>query len=102
MAESTGSSGAFHSGEQTGTNGVATVIAASSVGGDRLYSAISIIAKVGNTGQVYVGGSDITTGTNDGLDAGGIINMAKPGLILSDIYIDVDTNDEGVDWYALT
>ncbi len=102
MAESTGNSGGFHSGEVTGTNGTATALASSTLGGDRRYRAITIRAKAGNTGQVFVGGSDVTTATNDGLDAGEILNMASPGGIdISDIYIDVDTTSDGVDWYGL-
>jgi hypothetical protein len=83
------------SGEKTvTTSGTAEAIAAANV-----VEALTIIAKAGNTGQVYVGGSDVTTSTNDGLDAGDVLEIPGP-LDLADIYIDVDTNGEGVDFYA--
>ena len=63
---------------------------------------VTIIAKSGNTGQVYVGGSDVATTTNDGLDSGDAIEInAESWLDLADIYLDVDTNGEGVDYYGV-
>ena len=63
---------------------------------------VTIIAKAGNTGQVYVGGSDVASTTNDGLDAGDTLDIVASGsLDLKDIYIDADTNGEGVDFYAV-
>ena len=83
------------SGEKTvTTSGTAEAIAAANV-----VEGLTIIAKAGNTGQVYVGGSDVTTSTNDGLDAGDVLDLPGP-LDLADIYLDVDTNGEGVDFYA--
>ena len=89
---------AFTSGEKTITAaGTAEALSTAS----RIKSVV-IIAKAGNTGQVYVGGSDVTTSTNDGLDAGETLSIEAHGwLDLANIYIDVDTNGEGVDFYAV-
>ena len=67
-----------------------------------LYRALSITAKVGNTGQVYVGGSDVDDTVNDGLDAGETVEFATHAheFNLDQVFIDVDTNGEGVDYYA--
>ena len=63
---------------------------------------LTIIAKAGNTGQVYVGGSDVASSTNDGLEPGAaLIVEAVSWLDLADIYIDVDNAGEGVDFYAV-
>ncbi len=70
-------------------------------GANRVKSVV-IIAKTGNTGQVYVGGSDVATTTNDGLDAGDSLEIESAGWMdLAAIYLDVDTNGEGVDFYAV-
>jgi hypothetical protein len=101
MANSLGSRGVFLSGEKAITTSGTAEALASSVD---LYASIVIIAKTGNTNQVYVGGSDVSTSTNDGLDAGDALEI-KParahGLDLAQIYLDVDTNGEGVDFYAV-
>ena len=63
---------------------------------------LSVIAKSDNTGQVYVGGSDVASTTNDGLAPGdSLIIPAVNWLDLSDVYIDVDVSGEGVDFYAV-
>jgi hypothetical protein len=86
------------SGEKTvTTSGTALALAAA----NRVKSVV-IIAKTGNVGQVYVGGSDVATTTNDGLDAGETLSIEAVGwLDLADIFLDVDTNGEGVDFYAV-
>lgn len=101
MANSvSGSHGTFISGEKTvTTTGTAEALLTAGV-----YSAVTIIAKAANTNQVYVGGSDVATTTNDGLDAGDVLTL-KPSrghvIQLGDIFLDVDTNGEGVDFYAI-
>ena len=51
---------------------------------------------------MYIGGSDAATTTNDGLDSGETLSIEAAGwLDLGDIYLDVDTNGEGVDFYAV-
>ncbi len=64
--------------------------------------ALTLTAKAGNTGQVYIGGSDVAAATNDGLAAGDTLEIpAVNWLDLNDIYLDADTNGEGVDFYAV-
>lgn len=64
-------------------------------------TALTIIAKSGNAGQVYVGDYQVSSSTNDGLDAGESLEMEtdEGWFDLSHIFIDVDTNAEGVDFY---
>ena len=79
------------------TGGTAVALSAS-----RRVRSVSIRAKAGNTGQVYVGGSDVDSTVNDGLDAGESISFDSVGWMdLADIFIDADTNGEGVDFYAV-
>jgi hypothetical protein len=70
----------------------------------KVYS-VTIIAKAANTGQVYIGGSDVASTTNDGLDSGDSITFSvdprSPAMDLADFFIDVDTSGEGVDFYAV-
>lgn len=105
MANSLSNQGRIISGEQTVATAGTAVALLSGSGYSVLYHSVTIVAKSGNTNQVYVGGSDVASTTNDGLDAGESITFAirsaDPNLLdLSDIYIDVDTNGEGVDFYA--
>jgi hypothetical protein len=63
---------------------------------------LTLIAKTGNTGQVYVGGSDVASTTNDGLAPGDSLIVPAVGwLDLSEVYVDVDVSGEGVDFYAV-
>ena len=67
----------------------------------RVYSVL-VKAKIGNTGQVYLGGSDVASGTNDGLDPGESVSLAaRTAFDLADLFVDVDTSGEGVDFYAM-
>ena len=69
-----------------------------------LWKSLLIIAKVGNTGQVYYGGSTVDSATNDGLDATDSIEIKlgpNKWLPLTDVFIDVDNDGEGVDFVAL-
>ena len=73
---------------------------------DTVFRSILIIPKTGNTNQVYLGGSDVASTTNDGLDADESVTFSTDiprhrGFRLSDIYADVDTNGEGVDFYCI-
>ena len=78
--------------------GTAEAIAAVS----QRVKSLTVIAKAGNTGQVYVGGADVDSSTNDGLAPGdSLLIPALSWLDLSYIYIDVDTDGEGVDYYAV-
>ena len=72
------------------------------VAADQRVKSVTIIAKVGNTGNVYVGGEDVDSSTNDGLAPGDSLKQkAANWLDLNDIFLDVDTNGEGVDFYAV-
>ena len=69
-----------------------------------LVKALIIKAEDGNTGKVYPGDSTVdNSDTEQGLSSGDSINLTWPhGDMgnLGDIYIDVDTNGEGVViWY---
>ena len=64
-------------------------------------SAVTIIAKSGNTGQIYVGGPLVTTATNNGLDPGASIEIpADNWMDLNKIWLDADVSGNGVDFYA--
>ena len=86
-------------GEKTvATSGTAVAL------GSRKVVKVEIRAKSANTGQIYVGGSDVDTTTNDGLDAAESLVLEHPRAIafdLADIYLDADANGEGVDFYAI-
>ena len=69
--------------------------------GQRVKS-VSVIAKAGNTGQVYVGGSDVASTTNDGLAPGDTLMIPSVNwLDLKDVYVDVDVSGEGVEFYGV-
>ena len=71
-------------------------------GGSSIYNALVIIAKIANTGQVFVGNDGVSSATNDGLDAGESIELSsRHGFRLADIFIDVEVNGEGVNFYAV-
>ena len=81
---------------------VATAGTAVALSATQRVKSLTIRAKAGNTGQVYIGGSDVSSTTNDGLDAGESVSFeAVNWLDMADVYIDVDTNGEGVDFYAV-
>ncbi len=89
----------FLAGEKTvATAGTADPLVATS---QRVKSLV-VIAKKANTNQVYQGGADVASTTNDGLDAAESLTIEAVGwLDLADIYLDVDTNGEGIDFYAV-
>ena len=72
------------------------------VAASQRVKSVVVRAKAANLGQVYVGGSDVASTTNDGLDAGESITLEAVGwLDLTEVYLDVDTSGEGVDFYAV-
>ncbi len=95
-------------GEATVTT-AGTAVPLETAANNRSVSAIAIIAKAGNTGQIYVGGSDVASTTNDGLDAGETVSFdvssfgkgSSRAMTTNSIYIDADTSGEGVDWYGI-
>ena len=79
------------------TGGTAVALHAS-----QRVKSVTIVAKTSNTGQVYVGGSDVASTTNDGMAPGDAINIpAENWLDLADLYVDSDVNGEGVDFWAV-
>ena len=96
----TSNSPTFMASEQTVTS-AGTAVALSAV--SQRVRSVTIIAKAGNVGQVYVGGADVDSDTNGRLDAReSLVIPAAAWLDLTDIYIDADENDDGVDFYAVT
>ena len=98
MANSKAARGAILSGEKT----VAAAGTAEALG-TGFFRSIVVIAKVGNAGKVYIGGSDVASTTNDGLSAGDSLTFSTQShtLDLARIFIDVDTNGEGIDIYGI-
>ncbi len=76
---------------------------AEAVGASQRVRSITVVAKDNNTGRVYVGGSDVASTTNRGLQAGDVLThtSASGWLDLADVYVDVDVSGEGVDYYAV-
>ncbi|MEE8364049.1 MAG: hypothetical protein V3S18_08260 [Dehalococcoidia bacterium] len=64
-----------------------------------VWSAV-VRAKTGNTGQVYVGDASVSS-SGPGIDPGDAIDLrGDPYLNLFDVFVDADTDGEGVDiWY---
>ena len=63
---------------------------------------VTVVAKTSNTGQVYLGGADISSATNTGLGPGDSLEIpGQSWLDLADIHIDVDAGGDGVDFYAV-
>lgn len=58
--------------------------------------AVSIAAKPANTGNVYLGDSSVTSANGRILDAGDTIDLAIDDL--SRLYIDADTDGEGISY----
>ena len=65
--------------------------------------AVSIIAKESNTGLVYVGDDTIASTNSPDLNPGDAVQVnAEEPFNLSDIYLDVSVNGEGVDYCAVS
>lgn len=63
------------------------------------YVSIVIKALAGNTGDIYVGDSDVSSSNGFVLDAGEAVSIDFK--ILSRIWIDSSVNGEGVSWLAI-
>jgi len=73
------------------TAGTAVPVSATSLG----YAEVTIQAKKGNTGYIYVGDSSVSDSVYGvALSAGASVTLQ--GGDFNDIYIDSDTNGEGV------
>lgn len=93
-------SGAMYSGEITvDTAGTAEQMFSTSL----KFHSIVIRAKAANTGQIYLGGSGVSSSLNDGLDAGEALEFSSDGngFDLTNWYLDADTSGEGVDVYIV-
>lgn len=96
----------FVSGSKTTTIGVEVPLVAS----ETRCSWVQVQAKLGNTGAVYIGGSNLN-GTTNGIvleapatdttpDAIPISSLQNHDLIdLNQIYIDVEVDNEGVNFF---
>ncbi len=85
-----------------GEKTVAAAGTAEALSSTKRVKALTVVAKGGNTGQVYVGGSDVSSSTNDGLDARESVSFEAEGWMdLADIYVDCGVDGEGVDFYAV-
>lgn len=82
--------GSFASGQKTVSSaGTAEVIASSTT-----IRSVSIRAHATNTGNVYVGNSGVTSSNGRIVGPAETIDIDVDNL--ADLYIDVDTNDEGI------
>ncbi len=64
--------------------------------------AVTVVAKEGNTGLVYVGKDDVASTNTPDLNPGDTVSLSgDEPCNLSDIYIDVSVNGEGVDYWAI-
>ncbi len=81
-----------------------TAEALSPVGTRLLCSWVTVQAKPGNTGNVCVGASDVVCASNPGIELEQGWSHTYPPMDrrqhydLRDIYVDADTNDDGVGW----
>ena len=83
------------------TNG-GTAVAINSATADKAHS-ILIIARAANTGTIFIGGSDVASSTSKGLTAGQSISWEvnnQAYIRISDIYLDVCGDGEGIDYYG--
>ena len=87
--------------QATGTAGTATSMSATGNDNAVCYS-VSIVAKRGNLGTVWIGGSGVATAVNNGMEAGDVVNwfFDRRYINLSEMYFITDTTGEGVDIYG--
>ena len=96
------SKGSLGRGQKTvDTAGTAEAILTS---GDTLWHSVTILALTTNAGQVFVGGSGVSSTNNQGLDSGEAVTLTPHRgheVALDDIFMDVGTNGEGAEiWVA--
>ncbi len=87
----------------SGDKAVAVAGTAEALAVTQRVRSVTIAAKDGNTGRVYVGGADVASSTNGGLQAGDVLthSTASGWLDLADIYVDAGVSGEGVDYYGV-
>jgi hypothetical protein len=84
------------------TNG-GTAVALDSATAGKARS-ILIIARAANTGTIFIGGSDVSSSTSKGFTAGQSISWDsynQPYITISDYYLDVSGDGEGIDYYGV-
>lgn len=101
MANSKGSGGNFISGEKT-VSAAGTREAVQEKSDGSFWKGVVLIAKANNVGQVFIGGPDVDSSTNDGLAAGEALPMRSgKGIDLATTFLDVSVSGEGVDFYGV-
>lgn len=72
------------------------------LGSQPINGPLMVKALLANTNNIYVGGSDVDKTSKNGLelDAGEVVIFSYVGD-LANIWIDSDTNNEGVSWIML-
>lgn len=87
----------------SGKKTVTTAGTAVALGSGAVNGALMVKALLGNTGNIYIGNVNGDVASTNGLelDAGEVVIFEYVGD-LSTIYIDSDTNGEGVTWLMLS
>ena len=85
------------------TYGASTVVTTAGtqvvLGADTACRSVHIKAKTGNTNNVYIGTSNVSSALNmKVLAAGELLEIAVKNV--TELWIDVDTNGEGVDYWV--
>ena len=63
---------------------------------------VVIVARAANSGQIVLGGADVATSTNNGLNGGESLTLSSASLFdLKEIYFDGGSTGDDVDWYAM-
>ena len=69
------------------------------VAAQSIAEGVVIVARIANTGAVFVGDVTVASTTNEGLQPGDQITIPGP-INLETIYIDAATSGDKVDYYA--
>lgn len=90
----------------TGYQAIASAGTAEALSADngKRYTSITIVTEADNTGNIFVGGSDIANdgSTNKGLPAGSTLTLTSAhGWLLSEIFLDAGTTGDGADFYGV-
>ncbi|MDA1035272.1 MAG: hypothetical protein O3B65_00140 [Chloroflexi bacterium] len=87
----------------SGDKAVTVAGTAEAIASSQRVRSVTIVAKDNNTGRVYVGGADVSSSVNRGLQAGDFLThtSANGWLDLADVYVDSDVSGEGVDYYGV-
>jgi len=83
----------------SGQKNVSSAGTAEALGSATDIISVTIKAKSSNTGNIYVGGSDVSSSNGLILEPGDAVSLDINDL--STVYIDADTNGEGVSYLAL-